>query len=241
MQRWAATLAALLLLTLAWGCSAPEPQPLLFNSAPWQDGETSVYRVTDRNGRPAGTTQYTIAQTADDGWTILRNTAAQGVQETIVVALAGTGFRPRTSSLVRTEDGRTERLSAVYAGGKVDMQMTNRRDITTSERVSIPSDSRDQWTLFMLVRALPLQQGYTTRLNVFLPVMGRQSRVTLTTTGVEQITVPAGTYDAWHVTLDFGNTQSELWVGVDPPHPLVRYIDGANQGVFELDEFATQP
>lgn len=238
-------LVALLLVALTWGCSAPQPQPLIFNPAPWQDGETSFYRVTDRNGRPAGTVQYAITQAGEDpsapGWTIVRDTAAQGVQETIVVTVAGTGFRPRTSSLVRTENGHTERLSAVYEGGQVAMQMTNRRDIVTSERVSIPSDSRDQWTLFMLARTLPLEKGYSARLNAFSPVMGRQSRVTLTTAGAEQVTVPAGTYDAWRVTLDFGDYQSELWVSPEPPHPLIKYMDGANGGVFELNEFSAVP
>ena len=231
-----AAVVAFLILYVA-GCTQMEPQPLLFSTAPWRDGEMSLYQVTDRNGKFAGTVQYDIKRAGDDGWTIARETLAQGMQETLVADVTGTGFRPRSSSLVRTEDGRTERLSATYAGGQVDLEMTNRRDITTGERVSIPSDSRDQQTLFMLARALPLEVGFSTRINAFLPVTARQTRVTLTTPKQEQVKVPAGSFEAYLVALDVGDMQSELWIGVDPPHPLVKYMDGANRGVFELTEF----
>jgi hypothetical protein len=239
-ERWAAAVVAVALLLLP-GCSKVEPQPLRFGSAPWRDGEASLYRITDRNGRNAGTVRYALRQTSGDGWMMVRETAAHGVQETIAVHMAGEGFRPRTSLVVRTEEGVTERLNAIYDGAQVDLEMTNKRNITTVERMNIPSDARDQWTLFMLARALPLATGYSTRLNVFLPIMGRQSRVTLTVAKPVQVDAPAGTFEAWPVTLDLGDTKSTLWIGVEPPHPLVKYMDGANQGAFELAEFLPEP
>jgi len=239
-QRWAAVVAAVALLFLP-GCGTVEPQPLRFDPAPWRDGETSLYRITDRNGRDAGAVRYAMQQTGDNGWMMARETAAQGVQETLAVHMAGEGFRPRTSLVVRTEEGVTERLSAIYDGAQVDLEMTNKRNITTVERMNVPSDVRDQWSLFMVARALPLATGYSTRLNVFSPIIGRQSRVTLTVAKPVQVDVPAGSFETWPVTLDLGDMKSELWIGVEPPHPLVKYVDGANQGAFELAEFLPSP
>ncbi len=244
----AAILLPALIMALALaGCGQADVQPLLFGPAPWQPGEMSLYQITDRNGNPAGTVQVDLAQTklmpADEaGWRLARETLAQGVQETLVITLSDAGFRPASSSLLRTEDERTQRLDAIYADGQVDLEMTNAQDITTNQRVSIPSDSRDARALFMLARALPLEAGYSTRLNAFLPVTARQSRVTLTAHKPQQVTVPAGAFEAWRVTLEApGEPQSELWIGVESPHPLVKYVDGSNQGTFELAEFRPGP
>ncbi|MCB9158942.1 MAG: hypothetical protein H6644_03640 [Caldilineaceae bacterium] len=42
-------LGALLMLTALFlaACGTPEIQPLTFNAPPWQDGEVSLYTVTD--------------------------------------------------------------------------------------------------------------------------------------------------------------------------------------------------
>ncbi|MBK8795509.1 MAG: hypothetical protein IPM07_03420 [Anaerolineales bacterium] len=80
-------------------------------------------------------------------------------------------------------------------------------------------------------------RGYATQLNAFLPIVGQLDRVTVSVVGDEQVTVPAGAYDAWVVTLDTGDAVSRLWIAKAAPYPLVKYIDGRNKATFELESF----
>jgi hypothetical protein len=89
----------------------------------------------------------------------------------------------------------------------------------------------------MLLRALPLAQGYAVRLNVFLPVVGILDRVTVEVLSQEQVTVLADTYDTWYVRMQTANSETEAWVSTQAPYPVVKFIDSRNGGTFELSEF----
>ena len=218
-------------------CGNPEPQPLHFGDAVWRPGETSLYRATDLNGEPAGTVRVVMQQSDGDGWRMERVTQTQGDEELLTVDMAAQGFRPRASILERSSGGTIERVEATYDHGQVHLALTTKGDATTTEVVSIPSDSRDARTMFMLVRTLPLTTGFSTRVNTFLPVAARMARTTVTVLGDETVETPAGTFDAWLTVLDEGDRQSRAWISKEKPFPLVKYVDGANSGLFELVEF----
>jgi hypothetical protein len=235
-QRVNVRVIGLMLLLLA-GCSKSEVQPLQFNSAPWQPNEVSIYQLTDLNGNYAGTARYDITQPQADVWNLRREINAQGTQEIVVVDMSKEGFRPLDSTLIRiTRDGR-EQVSAKYSSSQVDMELTTKMDITTNQRVSVPSDAREQATLVMLLRALPLAEGYAVRLNVFLPVVGILDRVTVEVVKQEQVTTPAGTYDTWYVQMKTQDSKTEAWVETQAPYPVVKFVDSRNGGTFELSEF----
>ncbi|MBE2238561.1 MAG: DUF3108 domain-containing protein [Caldilineaceae bacterium] len=233
--------AALLVISLAGACSRPTPVALLFNPAPWQDGETHIFRVTDVDGNRAG--QATFRAVAGDNdanekiWSLTRTIQTQGDTEEITAKVSAVGFRPASSYLVRSNAAGTETVDAQYNGPAVDMVLTTRADVMTNQRVEVPSDVREAATLPMIVRALPLARGYATQLNAFLPIVGQLDRVTVSVVGDEQVTVPAGVYDAWVVTLDTGDAVSRLWIAKAAPYPLVKYIDGRNKATFELESF----
>jgi hypothetical protein len=65
-------------------------------------------------------------------------------------------------------------------------------------------------------------------------VVGLLDRVDLQVIKQEQVTVPAGVFDTWLVRFDAGDSRTDAWISVAPPHPLVKYVDGRNGGVFEL-------
>lgn len=232
-------------LLLFFTACQPEIQPLSVGTIPWADGESSSYRITDINGDFAGNATITLsagAATVDgEGWTLRWNMLAQGDQEAIVVEMQSPGLRPSLSTLVRTRNAGREAVKATYASGQVDMELTTTRNIITYERVNIPSDARDQRTLIQLVRALPLAEDYTTQVNSFLPVTALLERVTVAVVRQEVIAVPTGSYQSWLVELRTSERTSQLWVGVEAPHQIFKYIDAYSGATYELEEYTTIP
>jgi hypothetical protein len=236
----------MLLLTLVFlaACRGGNatPGPLVFNPAPWQDGEVHTFRLTDVDGKPAGRATFTIEAGTNDkgepGWTIERRVDAQGDVETVTTKVGGKGFRPTASFLERTgpDDG-TEMADAAYSGAEVLVTLTSKDGVTSLQRVEVPSDVRDSTTLPVLVRALPLARTYATRINSFVPIMGILDSVQVSVTGEAEVTVPAGTYKTWIVELALPDVASKAWVAQAAPFPLVKYYDGRNKGTYELEEF----
>lgn len=239
--RYYLMLAILLLAGILAGCNQSTPVGLVFNPAPWQDGEEHIFRITDVEGKYAGTMSYTItAGTNDQGqplWSIARSTQAQGDREELIVKVLAAGFRPQSSFLERSNAAGRETVDAQYNGPSVDMVLTTRAEVATTQRVEVPSDVRESGTLPMITRALPLARNYATRLNAFLPIVGLIDRITVRVVGEERITTPVDTFDAWIITLDTGASISRLWIAKDAPHPLVKYIDGRNRATYELERY----
>jgi hypothetical protein len=227
------------LLALVAGCSQPDIQPLTFNEAPWQANEASTYQLTDLNGNPAGTARFDLTLPEGANWNLRREIDAQGTQEIVSVDMSKTGFRPLQSTVMRIAKDGTEIVKSVYNGSDANLELTTKQNITTMQRVNIPSDAREQATLVMLLRALPLAQGYAVHMNIFLPVVGILDRVTVTVVKQEQVDVPAGSYDTWYVQMKTEDSQTEAWVGTQAPYPLVKFVDSRNGGTFALSEFQT--
>jgi hypothetical protein len=236
----------LLLALLLTACGRPQAQALVTNEVPWQEGEVSTYAVTDLNDVYAGSAQITIMPDAREdgqqGWEIRRDLSTQGDSEILIVQVSPKGVRPNSSQLVRKDSSGEEEVTAIYDRGQVDLTLTTHRDITTYERINVPSDARDSRTLLLLARSLPLAVDYAVHINSFMPITGNLERILLWVEGQEEIEVPAGTFQTWHLILESELTDdTEAWIGVNAPYPLVKFLDGRSGGTFELNEFSAGP
>lgn len=238
----------LLLALLLGGCgSSATPQPLIFGPAPWPAGEQSIYSLTDADGQQAGSALFTLssvagagqsnaAETDDAAWQLVRAITALGSQETMTVTMDAAGFRPQTSQLLRISADGSESVDAIYNSGQVDLTLSTRQNIMTVQREQVPSDARETVTLPMLLRSLPLAEGYATQVNAFLPVAAQLERITVRVTGEETLQTAAGSFAVWVVELDAGDAQSKAWIAKEAPYPLIKYIDGRNDATLELTE-----
>ena len=236
------TSIVLLVLILLAACGQPEITPLRVQPAPWADGEVSTYQITDIENKPAGTATITFTagatQIQEEAWTMQREVAAQGDQEIVMVEMTASGLRPVLSMLTRQSGSdRREQVKSTYNQGQVDLELTTAKDITTYERINVPSDVRDQRTLLALVRALPLANGYATQVNSFLPVADLLERTTIHVTGQEQVQTPAGAYDTWRVALTTNGSESQAWISTSAPYILVKFVDGRTGGTYELRDY----
>ncbi len=233
--------AILVTLILLAGC-APQPQALRLGEPVWQGGEIHQFTVLDKDGRAVGTAYFRMQAGAEaagpQGWTFGREISAAGVFEIVWVELSMPGYRPVRSVMHRTiQDEGDEAVEAEFQGSTVQLTLTNRQQVTTYEQVNVPSDIRDERTLPMIVRTLPLEPGYATRINSFLPVAGALEQVAVQVKKPEQVTVPAGAFDAWLVELKYPNSTTRLWIGQAPPHPVVKLENGLTRATFVLEVY----
>lgn len=237
---WGMLILAMVLFVVLAACGQAQVQPLRYEAAPWSPNEVSIYRLTDVNGNYAGTARYDLSLIdGQDGevWNLRREINAQGMQEIIVVDMSSTGFRPQKSTMVRIDNTGTEVVNTQYSGSDANLELTTKQKVMTVQRINIPSDSREQASVVMLLRALPLAAKYAVRMNVFLPVVGTLDRVTVQTVRQEQVTVPAGTFDTWYLRLETPTSNTEAWVSTQAPYQVVKFVDSRNGGLFELSEF----
>lgn len=79
----------------------------------------------------------------------------------------------------------------------------------------------DETSLFWLVRGIPLEEGFEGRYaNVNIGI-ARVVGADVEVEGVEEVTVPAGTFQAWSIRVDSSIT-NRFWVDVEAPHRVVR-------------------
>jgi hypothetical protein len=230
-------LASILLMV---ACAAPDPQPLMLGDPVWQTGEVSTYRVTNREGNVAGTAQVEIqsgGEQVEDGWTFHRQIVDMGVSETVTVEVQARGYIPVSSTTIRTQAQGQQVVEAIHNQAQIDITLTNQQGATVYERVNAPSDVRDERTILSLLRTLPLRQGYATFINSFLPLTGLTERFAIRILGSEQVTVPAGVYDAWVVEVKTTDRTTRAWIAKEAPYPLVKFVEGRSQGTFELTNF----
>jgi uncharacterized membrane protein YhfC len=208
-------------------CAGPPPQPLTFNSAPWSDGEVSTYDVRGGDGSLAGTASWTW-QRSPEGWTQAYELNLGGRLDHGEVVV-GPDLRPLRSW--RELAGR--RLETTYAADSITIA-TIVSGTTTTKELRRPADGLDNDQSLQVQRALPLVAGYVTRYTDVIPTTGLTAPIRLTVTGAETITVPAGTFPAWHTVLDYGSGKHDAWYEQQAPYPLVKYVNRASGAAFEL-------
>ena len=134
-------------------------------------------------------------------------------------------------------DKQRQEVKTTYNSGQIDLELTTAQNVTTNERINVPSDVRDQRTLLAVVRTLPLADGYATQVNSFLPVANLLERTTIRVGEQEEVQTPAGAYTAWRVDLSTTDSESQAWVAIEAPYILVKFTDGRTGGSYELQEY----
>ncbi len=59
---------------------------------------------------------------------------------------------------------------------------------------------------------------------------GSSTAVTVRVLGAESVTVPAGSFETWHVELDLSGVRRDVWYGQEAPGPLVRSRSRSGRG-----------
>ncbi len=248
-------LALIPVLALAsWACSGgsstlSDSGPVL-SEIPWTVPETARYRVL--NGDDViGSAQLSIEGSAAAPalasppaaslaagsllYTQRFDFPGQNIKDSASVVADSDSLRPRavTRRIDGPEGPRT--CDARYESGKVTVQQQANKDQRT-DTVDVPKVSYDTWTDLFLWRTLAFAPGFKVNYQGVLTCSLAKPDVipvVLEVTAREQVTVPAGTFDAWRLEIGSGGKTQKAWFTADEKRMLVRYDN--SELVFELE------
>jgi hypothetical protein len=99
--------------------------------------------------------------------------------------------------------------------------------------LSVPEFSYDNDTSLFLWRTLPFAEGYEGSYTTIITNHRARQKVNLHVVGLESVTVPAGTFEAWRLVITTSNARQTAWFANTPERELVRY-DNDRDLIFEL-------
>lgn len=227
---------AILVILMALGIgimsyTQSDPRRVFRMDPPWQPGEVSRLEARD----PHGGLQFTWVLRVD----------SQGEQTVFTVDRKGAGFHehsvvyadPHNLIPTRTEferesvEGRVTYL-AEYWQDEVTIRANIPRGYEEAA-VNLPARPFYDYEQFMMViRALPLSDRFRGTLRSVVTRAGAQDNITLRVRSRENVSVPAGEFDAWKIQIT--GTGQLAWIAVAHPHQLVKYEDQAASTLSEL-------
>ena len=230
----------LLVLIVAFGvaCSGDEDNLVaneVVSDIPWPSRETSRYRLLQGDDFK-GSGELSIEQR--DGVLVLTQDFEipdEEVTDGVAVELDPDTLRPKT--VQRTIDGPEgeRRCEATYREGGVTVEQRAGEDERTDE-LDLPKQHYDSWSDLILWRTLEFFEGEELRyVDVLSCSLAKPDvlSVVLKVKEIEEVTVPAGTFQAWRLDIRSGGKTQRAWFADDEARTLVRYDNG--DLVFELE------
>ena len=187
---------------------------LVLLPAPWQDGEEMSLAVKI-GGMDYGHDRQSARAGEINGqkiWRLTRNLEVSGAH-TAVEAVADR-FMPLRSRI----ESDTNLVESTYLSDHVEIKSSGVAEVRT---VALDGPVFDNEEFVQLVRRLPLKSGY--KINLPLFSLGSISIWNIEVSGVETVTVPAGTFECFK--LKPFNDQT-YWFSTDSHHYLVKASAG---------------
>lgn len=227
---WAGLLLAVGILIV--GCSARSsptqaPSSLGLDAAPWANGSAASYEWLDSSGTQLGTSQFEFSLQGD-AWVITDTDQIGELDQTSVITLSATTLAPLGEYKTIHAPNADAQITTTYEDGKLDIKAIVNGQARTAT-IAVPSNAIDNDQFLMTLRALPFAEGYKASYVVIVAQNALKVNTTVTVQAQEQIQVPAGSFQTWHVELDSGQTQQFAWYQVDAPHLLIQYDNGTNR------------
>ncbi|HYM16827.1 MAG TPA: hypothetical protein VEZ14_14845 [Dehalococcoidia bacterium] len=236
--------AALLLLGLPLlfaACNSSDSCPGckdIVASVPFAAGESHTYQL-QQNGADKGTFQMTVFQ--DGANLVLKQLSSdsQGNSDTSAVTVDPTTLKPISGTRDVIDKSQRTLLESAYAAidkskCATGMQVTVTKSVFKPPSAAKPDSKRsvpaclpafayDNDTSLFVWRAIKFEKGYTVTYRTWLTNQQADQIVTLTVSGQDKVPTPAGTFDAWYVTIGADQATQQAWFATTSDHRLLRY------------------
>jgi hypothetical protein len=235
VRRFIPFVLPLLLLAACSGGSDELVAQDVLSEIPWSVPETTQYRLL-HDDDTKGSGELKIAM--QDGALVLTQNfdiPDQSITDTIRVEADPQNLRPKI--VQRTIDGPEGKreCKATYSGNEVTV-VQQAKDENRTDRLAVPGQHYDSWSDLFLWRTLKFFEDEELRyVDVLTCSLTKPDllAVVLKVKSREEVTVPAGTFQAWRLEIRSGGRTQKAWYADDAAHTLVRYDNG--DLVFELE------
>lgn len=261
MKRWPVVALGVVVFVLLVGglaltasCNAKAPTVTtmdIVTGIPWSAPESLAYELK-QNDTVQGTTTLSIERKDADFVLTQATKAPSGVNSDISVITADAStLKPKSATRTIIDSKQKTLLEVTYTDVSASQCSSKRQakikqsvfsppgaakpDSVRSNPLCLPANSYDNDESLFIWRTIDFRKGaqvtYTT------VTAGRRDThlVTLTVTGQEKVTVPAGTFDAWRVEVASERSRQQAWFATTPDRRLLQYVN--NQG----QSFVLQP
>jgi len=189
-------------------------------------------------GNPFGA-QVTTIQIAGDSIVFTEaTTLGTFVQQRTTVVLSAADLATRRSDQSGMVQSQQSEIHLVYADGRVKgtaiVPQAGGTPKTVAVDTTVPAGAIDDNALSLAVQALPLAEGKSFSLNVFSSGEGVTKVATIKVAGVENVTVPAGTFSAYRLEISGMQLPVVMHVSTESPRRLLRIAPIGAPLVFEL-------
>ena len=220
----AALLVGLAAATVSCNQEAGGATGLALGNAPWSDGDRALYDWVDKSGNKAGTAEFAFARDGD-AWVLSATDRLANLEQTAKVRVDAQTLKPLGGEKNIKAQGTDAKVSTTYEDGKLEIKaVVNGED--RSATIDVPPDAIDNDQLLATLRALAFAEGYEGRYTNVVGQSAAKIATTVRVKGKETVEVPAGSFEAWRVELDFGQAKQYAWYEVGAPHNLVQYDNG---------------
>ncbi|HEV8263816.1 MAG TPA: insulinase family protein [Gemmatimonadales bacterium] len=160
------------------------------------------------------------------------------VQQYTTVVLNSADLSARRIDQRGTVQQQQTEIHLTYAGGRVKGTAVTPQGTGTPRTVTVDTTiapgTIDDNALRVVVTALPLAEGKTFNLNVFSSAEGVTKVATVKVAGVENVTVPAGTFEAYRLEISGMQLPLVMHVTTEAPRRLLRIAAVGAPLVFQL-------
>jgi hypothetical protein len=214
---------------------------------PWTGAETFTYDL-EQEGVDNEAKCVLKTEPSTDGQTVLSRSCEdnRGYTDDGTVLVESETLRPMESTRVYydVEDNETTEHFVVYDGQEAkfetrsgDDSRTTTRDLPEPTEESPDPGWYDDESLLWLVRGIELREGYESHYtHVINAGQPRVLTAKVEVQELEEVEVPAGTFNAWLVRVSSGNVVYRVWVDQGAERWVVRaQVEGSTYELIEAE------
>ncbi len=211
----------------------------IVSGVPWSDDERAEYVLLDRGTQEECGTGTLTVERQGDRYQLTLSFVADANSDVSTVVVDDETLQPFSVRRERVIDGETEAVEGEYDRDEQVIRVVEFTGDDDPREVPRRLDEEvyyDNESSIFIWRTIRFEEGYEAKYTAVLVNQGGAARdVGLRVREKEEITVPAGTFDAWRVDITTDDVDQVAFFADTPEHQLLFY-DNSLQ-IFQLVSF----